>query len=390
MSTSPNTRRANGDGIVIAGGGLAGQRCAETLRRAGYEQRDQDGVLGTAPAVRPPAAVQGAAGRRRARRRASVSPRAVVPRPAGRPAARRERRTPGARRTSDRALRRQRAALRQAADRHRRPAADAADPLRLRERVRAAHARRRRAAARGARLAPAARGGRRRIHRARDGGDRPQARRRGDADRGGCLSACKRARPEAGRVVSAAARGRRASTSAPASPSSESTPTAPHGRCVCPTAPSCRSITSSSGPGSTRMSRGWPTAGSTPRVACAVDVHGRTAVEDVFAAGDAAATFDESSRRHVPGSHWEAAGRQGAVRPARCSGSTRAPRRRRASGPISTGCGSSTWAGRSPPTRSRSTATPTVATSPPPFPVPDGQSPRCSSIGLVPYRRLAS
>ena len=25
------------DGIVIAGGGLAGQRCAETLRRAGYE-----------------------------------------------------------------------------------------------------------------------------------------------------------------------------------------------------------------------------------------------------------------------------------------------------------------------------------------------------------------
>lgn len=43
-----------------------------------------------------------------------------------------------------------------------------------------------------------------------------------------------------------------------------------------------------------------------------VDAHGRTAIEGVFAAGDAAATFDKSCGRHVPGSHWEAAGRQGA------------------------------------------------------------------------------
>src|SRR5581483_10710884 len=35
MSTSNGQRR--GDGIVIVGGGLAGQRCAETLRRSGYE-----------------------------------------------------------------------------------------------------------------------------------------------------------------------------------------------------------------------------------------------------------------------------------------------------------------------------------------------------------------
>jgi 3-phenylpropionate/trans-cinnamate dioxygenase ferredoxin reductase subunit len=43
-----------------------------------------------------------------------------------------------------------------------------------------------------------------------------------------------------------------------------------------------------------------------------VDAHGQTAIEHVFAAGDAAATFDERCGRHVPGSHWEAAGRQGA------------------------------------------------------------------------------
>jgi 3-phenylpropionate/trans-cinnamate dioxygenase ferredoxin reductase subunit len=42
-----------------------------------------------------------------------------------------------------------------------------------------------------------------------------------------------------------------------------------------------------------------------------VDDAGRTAIDDVFAAGDAAATFDAGRGRHVPGSHWEAAGRQG-------------------------------------------------------------------------------
>ncbi len=40
------------------------------------------------------------------------------------------------------------------------------------------------------------------------------------------------------------------------------------------------------------------------------DADGRTALPDVFAAGDAAATFDASSGVYVPGSHWEAAARQ--------------------------------------------------------------------------------
>ncbi len=43
-----------------------------------------------------------------------------------------------------------------------------------------------------------------------------------------------------------------------------------------------------------------------------VDPHGRTAAPDVFAAGDAAATYDPDEGSHIPGSHWEAAGRQAA------------------------------------------------------------------------------
>jgi 3-phenylpropionate/trans-cinnamate dioxygenase ferredoxin reductase subunit len=43
-----------------------------------------------------------------------------------------------------------------------------------------------------------------------------------------------------------------------------------------------------------------------------VDADGRSAAPRVFAAGDAAATFDPASGSHVPGSHWEAAARQGA------------------------------------------------------------------------------
>jgi NADPH-dependent 2,4-dienoyl-CoA reductase/sulfur reductase-like enzyme/ferredoxin len=43
-----------------------------------------------------------------------------------------------------------------------------------------------------------------------------------------------------------------------------------------------------------------------------VDAGGRTCVEHVFAAGDAASTFHPDRGCYVPGSHWEAAGRHGA------------------------------------------------------------------------------
>ncbi len=49
------------------------------------------------------------------------------------------------------------------------------------------------------------------------------------------------------------------------------------------------------------------------RTGVPVDRAGSTRVEGVLAAGDAAATFDSALGRHVPGSHWEAASRQGAL-----------------------------------------------------------------------------
>src|SRR5262252_7477728 len=38
MTNGTRLRTRSSDGIVIAGGGLAGQRCAESLRRGGYER----------------------------------------------------------------------------------------------------------------------------------------------------------------------------------------------------------------------------------------------------------------------------------------------------------------------------------------------------------------
>jgi NADPH-dependent 2,4-dienoyl-CoA reductase/sulfur reductase-like enzyme len=60
----------------------------------------------------------------------------------------------------------------------------------------------------------------------------------------------------------------------------------------------------------------WLVGTGLPNGGVPVTVHGQTAADGVFAAGDAAATYDHRLGRHVPGSHWEAAGRQ-AVRAAR-------------------------------------------------------------------------
>lgn len=56
---------------------------------------------------------------------------------------------------------------------------------------------------------------------------------------------------------------------------------------------------------------GWLESAGLPASGVPTDELGRTELPDVFAAGDAAASYDRVLGRHVPGAHWEAASRQG-------------------------------------------------------------------------------
>ncbi|MEA2154467.1 MAG: hypothetical protein QOE11_607 [Solirubrobacteraceae bacterium] len=58
---------------------------------------------------------------------------------------------------------------------------------------------------------------------------------------------------------------------------------------------------------------GWTAGNGLGDRGVRADESGRTAVDHVFAAGDAAATFDPVVMAFLPGSHWEAAARQGAA-----------------------------------------------------------------------------
>jgi 3-phenylpropionate/trans-cinnamate dioxygenase ferredoxin reductase component len=49
----------------------------------------------------------------------------------------------------------------------------------------------------------------------------------------------------------------------------------------------------------------WLAGCGLPSGGIPVDAHGRPEIEGVFAAGDAAATYDHRVKRRVPGSHWE-------------------------------------------------------------------------------------
>jgi NADPH-dependent 2,4-dienoyl-CoA reductase/sulfur reductase-like enzyme len=55
----------------------------------------------------------------------------------------------------------------------------------------------------------------------------------------------------------------------------------------------------------------WLGASELDRTGVITDVDGRTGIQGVYAAGDAAACFDPLLEAHALGSHWESAGRQG-------------------------------------------------------------------------------
>jgi NADPH-dependent 2,4-dienoyl-CoA reductase/sulfur reductase-like enzyme len=56
----------------------------------------------------------------------------------------------------------------------------------------------------------------------------------------------------------------------------------------------------------------WLAGSGLPTTGLPVDSDGRSSVQDISAAGDAALTLDPQLDRQVPGSHWERAARQGA------------------------------------------------------------------------------
>jgi 3-phenylpropionate/trans-cinnamate dioxygenase ferredoxin reductase subunit len=56
----------------------------------------------------------------------------------------------------------------------------------------------------------------------------------------------------------------------------------------------------------------WLSPNAFDRSGVRTDLDGATEVPDVYAAGDVAATFDPTLEAHVRGGHWESAGRQGA------------------------------------------------------------------------------
>ena len=114
---------------------------------------------------------------------------------------------------------------------------------------------------------------------------------------------------------------------------------------------------------------------------------GRTRAGDVFAAGDVAASFDPAPGAGPPARTGRRRRAKAPVPPGRCWASIPVRRLPRASGATSTASASSIWVAPVLTTPSRSTVTRRRAISPQPSPAGGGRSLSCSSTALEVYRR---
>ena len=265
----------------------------------------------------------------------------------------RRRRAPGA------AVRRREPALREAADRDRQPSTDAAACSRATTTSRFCARSTTRGSSREAlssrpRLAVA----RRRLHRPGGRRDSPQAWRGGDDDRGGADAAARRAR------APSSAPGSRACTATEGvdvrhrrDRDRRRAQTVTCARCGCRLGSRWRPTTSSSASASSRTCSWLAGSGLAASAACPSTATAARSSRTCSPQATRRRPSIRCSARHVPGSHWEAAGRQGA-RAARAMLGLDPGRRAaaRASGPTSTGSGSSTSVTPGWRTRSRSTA----------------------------------
>ena len=292
--------------VLILGAGLAGSRCAQTLRAEGFD--GEITLVGEElhpPYERPALSKEFLAGTR--------SELALQP-----PAywedndirlllGTRVDRIEVAQKLAWTARKRHR--LGRARARHRRPAAPPSGPERPR-RPRPPHARRRAKPARAAHPRPPARDRRRRLHRHRGRLHRARARTQGHARRQGAAPLrrhagrrgrplprpplpCPRRRPSA-RDARHPAAPRRRWCAAGESPS--------------PTGPSSPATFSSSPPGPSP-----PESCSALPAGIATDEAGRTALPDVYACGDAAAPWHPALARHLRLEHWSSAVHQAAT-----------------------------------------------------------------------------
>ena len=153
---------------------------------------------------------------------------------------------------------------------------------------------------------------RRRVHRPGGRGDRAPARRRGDDHRGAAAAARPAPRRAVGRLVRRAAprRGRPDAARSAARPRHAATAGSRSWSLADGERLGCDAVVVGVG---IAPATGWLAGSGLDVDGVRVDAAGRTAIPDVFAAGDAARPFDPRFGAHARTEHWDAAAGQGAA-----------------------------------------------------------------------------